>query len=235
VLPVTDETRSRTVPYVNIGLIVANIVVFLYELTLSDAELTRFFITHGVVPADLADWWQDPAGLGEPLTIYTSAFLHGGWLHLIGNMAYLWVFGDNVEDTFGHVKYLCFYFVCAAGAAIAQVVVDPDETIPMVGASGAIAGVLGAYLVFYPRATVGALLGYFWYVPVPAAIVILFWFVMQLLAGIAALGADTVAQEGIAFWAHIGGFATGAAIAAVSRPFVRPRALARRRRETEMW
>jgi membrane associated rhomboid family serine protease len=235
VLPVTDEVRSRSTPYVNIGLIVANIVVFLYELTLSDAELNTFFQQHGVIPGQLVDWWNDPAGLGEPLTIYTSAFLHGGWLHLIGNMVYLWVFGDNVEDAFGHVRYFFFYFVCALGAVVAQVLVDTEGTVPVIGASGAIAGVLGAYLVFYPRATVGALVGYVWYVPVPAVFVILFWFVMQLLAGIAALGAESVAEQQTAFWAHIGGFATGAAIAAAARPFLRIRPLPRRRRETEMW
>jgi membrane associated rhomboid family serine protease len=234
VLPVTDEVRSRSVPYVNIGLIIANVIVFLYELTLSDAQLNDFFFDHGVVPEQLADWWNSPSGLGEPLTIYTSAFIHGGWLHLIGNMVYLWVFGDNVEDAFGHIKYFFFYLACAAGAAIVQVLTNTEETIPMVGASGAIAGVLGAYLVFYPRATVGALLGYVWYVPIPAAVVILFWFVMQLLSGIAALGAETVAEEGIAFWAHIGGFAFGAAIAAASRPFLRLRPLPHHR-SSELW
>jgi membrane associated rhomboid family serine protease len=234
VLPVTDEVRSRSTPYVNLGLIVANVIVFLWELTLNDSQLNDFFRDHGVIPAQLSDWWADPSGLGEPLTIYTSAFLHGGWLHLIGNMVYLWVFGDNVEDALGHVKYLFFYFVCAFGAVLAQVLVDTESTVPMVGASGAIAGVLGAYLVLYPRATIGTLIGYVWYVPVPAVVVILFWFLMQLLAGVAALGAETVAEEGIAFWAHIGGFATGAAIAAAMRPFVRTRPLARRR-GTEMW
>ena len=234
-LPVTDEPRSRTVPYVNIGLIITNVIVFLYELTLNDARLNNFFFDHGVVPAQLVDWFNAPSGLGEPLTVYTSAFIHGGWLHLIGNMLYLWVFGDNVEDALGHVKYLVFYFVCAAGAVAAQVIVDTEGAVPVVGASGAIAGVLGAYLVFYPRATVGALLGYVWYVPIPAVVVIAFWFGMQLLAGLAALGADTVAQESIAFWAHIGGFLTGAAIAAVMRPFVRLQPIARRRRGTDMW
>jgi membrane associated rhomboid family serine protease len=236
VLPVTDQTRSRTVPYVNVGLIVANILVFLYELTLSDPELNSFFRQHGVIPAQLVDWWGDPNGLGEPMTIYTSAFIHGGWLHLIGNMVYLWVFGDNVEDALGHIKYFFFYFVCAAGAVAAQVFVDSQGAVPVIGASGAIAGVLGAYLVFYPRATVGTLVGYVWYVPVPAVVVIAVWFGMQLLAGIAALGADSVAEQSVAFWAHIGGFVTGAAIAAVARPFVRPRPLPRRRRsEAEMW
>jgi membrane associated rhomboid family serine protease len=233
VLPVTDEVRSRSTPYVNIGLIIANVAVFIYELTLSDAELTRFFFDHGVVPDEITDWLRSPSGIAEPTTVYTSAFMHGGWLHLITNMLYLWVFGDNIEDALGHLKYLAFYLLSATAAVAAQVAVDPDGTIPMVGASGAIAGVLGAYLVWYPRATVGALVGYFWYAPLPAALVIVVWFAMQLVAGIAALGAETVAEQGIAFWAHIGGFVAGAAMAAALMPFARRRSLSRSR--SEMW
>ncbi len=232
-LPVTDEPRARTFPYVNLGIIIANVIVFIYELTLSDAELTQFFYNHGVVPSELVDWLDTPAGLAQPFTIYTAAFLHGGWLHLIGNMIYLWVFGDNIEDALGHLKYVAFYLVAAVGAVTLQVAVDPHSTVPMIGASGAIAGVLGAYLVFYPRATVGALVGYVWYVPIPAAVVIGFWFFMQLLYGVAALGADTAAQEGIAFWAHVGGFLTGSAIAAAARPWVQLRPI--HRRHEQMW
>jgi len=235
VIPVSDSPRSRTRPYVNVALIIANFAVFFYELSLSGTEINRYFFEHGVVPRELVDWLESPSGLGEPLTVFSSAFIHGGWLHLLGNMTFLWVFGDNVEDSLGHLKYLAFYLVSAVGAVAAQVAIDTSETIPMVGASGAIAGVLGAYLVLYPRATVGTLIGYFWLVPVPAVLLIGFWFVMQLFSGVAALGNDTLAQESVAFWAHIGGFATGIAIVLVMRPFVRRRPAVRTRRGTDMW
>jgi membrane associated rhomboid family serine protease len=139
-------------------------------------------------------------------------------------MVYLWVFGDNIEDSLGHAKYVLFYVASAIGAVAAQVAIDTNETIPMVGASGAIAGVLGAYLVLYPKASIGTLIGYFWLVPIPAVFLIGFWFVMQLFSGVATLGSETL-EGGVAFWAHIGGFATGFAIALGMRPFVRKRPL----------
>jgi membrane associated rhomboid family serine protease len=141
-------------------------------------------------------------------------FVHGGWLHLIGNMLFLWVFGDNVEDALGHVRYLLFYLLAGAAAAALQVYVDQDSLVPMVGASGAIAGVLGAYLVLYPRATVAAVIPLLWFFgafPVPAWVLIIFWFFLQLLNGVATLGAGDVTQ-GVAFWAHIGGFVAGFAL-----------------------
>ena len=142
------------------------------------------------------------------LTPFTSMFIHGGFLHLLGNMIFLWVFGDNVEDAMGHGRYLVFYLLAGLGAAALQVYVDQDSVIPMVGASGAIAGVLGAYLVLYPRATVSVVIPWLWFFgafPVPAAFLIVFWFLLQLLSGVASLGAT----EGIAFWAHVGGFIAG--------------------------
>ena len=217
-IPVSDTVRSRTTPYVNVGLILASVIVFLYELSLNQGEINRFFFDHGVVPVHLIDWLHNPSGLGEPLTVVTAAFIHGGWLHLIGNMLFLWVFGDNVEDALGHIRYLLFYLVAAVGAVALQVALDQNGVIPMVGASGAIAGVLGAYLVLYPRATVGVLIPWFWFFgafPVPAAVLIIFWFALQLLNGVATLG--TAASEGVAFWAHVGGFATGLALVWVFR------------------
>src|SRR3970282_1768053 len=148
----------------------------------------------------------------EPSRVFASMFLHGGWLHLIGNMLFLWVFGDNVEDAMGHARYLLFYLLAGVGAAALQVFVDHDSLTPMVAASGAIAGVLGAYLVLYPRATVAVLIPWLWFFgafPVPAAFLIVFWFLLQLLNGVASLGTATGVTEGVAVWAHVGGFITG--------------------------
>ena len=237
-IPVTDAVRARTFPFVNLAIIAINFIVFFYELSLSEADINRFFFDHGVVPRRLADWWGDPSGLEQPLTIITSAFIHGGWLHILGNMLYLWVFGDNIEDALGHVKYAVFYIVAATGAVALQVAIDTNEVIPMVGASGAIAGVLGAYLVLYPKATVGVVIPWFWFfgaIPLPATFLIGFWFVMQLFAGIAAIG-TSAAGEGIAVWAHVGGFTTGFLAVLALRPLLRVSPLpARRRPGRDMW
>jgi membrane associated rhomboid family serine protease len=222
-IPVGDSTRRRITPYVNLAIIVACILVFVYELSLSTFEVNDLFRERGVLPVRLVHWWGRPTDVEEPSTVLTSMFIHGGWLHLIGNMLFLWVFGDNVEDAMGHARYLLFYLLCGAGAAALQVYVDPDSGIPMVGASGAIAGVLAAYLVLYPRATVAVVIPWLWFFgafPVPAAVLIVFWFLLQLLSGVAALGTATGVTEGIAFWAHVGGFATGLALVWVFR---RPR------------
>ena len=221
-IPVGDEPRSRAFPFVNLTLIVVNVLVFFYELTLRPRDLQALFFDWGVVPVRLVDWLQSPSGWEVPATVITSMFLHGGWLHLIGNMLYLWVFGDNVEDALGHVKYLLFYLASGIGAVALQVAIDMDGTIPMVGASGAISGVLGAYLVLYPTATVAVLVPWFWFfgfMPMPAAVLIGFWFLLQLFSGVASLGAQAVGVEtGIAFWAHIGGFITGFLLVLLLRP-----------------
>lgn len=222
-IPVSDTTRSRTFPYVNIALIITNVIVFLYELSLTPVEVNRFFIEHGVVPLRLVRWLESPSGIEEPLTILTATFIHGGWFHLIGNMLYLWVFGDNVEDALGHVGYFLFYLAAAVGAVALQVYVDQNGIVPMVGASGAISGVLGAYLVLYPRATVGVLIPWFWFFgafPVPAAFLIGFWFLLQLFSGIAAIGTAAGVTGGVAFWAHVGGFLTGFLLILLLRPLI---------------
>jgi membrane associated rhomboid family serine protease len=196
------------------------VLVFLYELTLSSADVNAFFLDWGVIPQQLTDWLESPSGAEEPSTVFTSMFIHGGWLHLIGNMLYLWVFGDNVEDAMGHGRYLLFYLLAGIGAVALQVFVDRDSLIPMVGASGAIAGVLGAYLVLYPRATVAVVIPWLWFFgafPMPAAFLIVFWFLLQLLNGVASLGAATGVTEGIAVWAHVGGFVSGLALVWVFR------------------
>jgi membrane associated rhomboid family serine protease len=218
---------------VNTAIIVACIAVFVYELSLPVGEMNRFFFEYGVVPARIVDWVEEPSGVREPFTVITSAFIHGGWLHLIGNMVYLWVFGDNIEDALGHVRYLLFYLVSAVGAAALQVAFDSDGVIPMVGASGAIAGVLGAYIVLYPFAPVGVVIPWVWFfgaIPVPAFVLIGFWFLLQLFAGVASIGGTaTGISGGVAFWAHVGGFVTGFAIVLLLRPLIPRRTPARPR------
>jgi membrane associated rhomboid family serine protease len=184
----------------------ACVVVFLYTVTLpGEREIMRFFQTFGLVPASIT-------GPEPPYySFITSMFLHGGWLHLIGNMLYLWIFGNNVEDAMGPGRFAAFYVLCGIAAAVAQILVNPGSPVPMVGASGAIAGVLGGYLVLYPRARILALvpLGFFTQVTeVPAILFLPIWFLLQLLYGVAALGVQTQGG-GVAFWAHIGGFVAG--------------------------
>jgi len=226
--PVSDEPKTRTFPFVNVAIIIACVLVFLYELTLSEIDVNQFFFDYGVVPKQLVDWLQEPNGLEEPATVITSAFVHGGFLHLGGNMLYLWVFGDNVEDVLGHVVYVFFYVAAAIGAVAAQVLVDTNDLIPMVGASGAISGVMGGYFILYPTARVDVLF-VFYIFPIPAVVLIGFWFALQLLSGFATVGAAEGASEGVAVWAHVGGFVTGLAIVLLMRPFIRVRPLPRRR------
>ena len=211
-IPIGDSARRHTTPYVHVGIIIACVLVFIYELSLSTIDVGRFFQDWGVVTVQLVNWLESPSVVEEPSTVVTSMFIHGGWLHLIGNMLFLWVFGDNVEDAMGHGRYLVFYLLAGLAATALQVFIDQESLIPMVGASGAIAGVLGAYLVLYPRATVSVLIPWLWFFgafPVPAAFLIVFWFLLQLLSGVASLGAAAGATEGIAFWAHVGGFIAG--------------------------
>ena len=197
-IPLRDVIPSRTTPVVTVSLIVANIVVFLYELTLG-RRVEEFTLVFGLVPVDFS-WF----------TVFTSMFLHGGLFHVAGNMLYLWIFGDNVEDRMGHARFLGFYLFCGTAAALAQAFTSPDSTVPMVGASGAIAGVMGAYFVLYPRSrivTLIPLLFFFQIVEVPAIFFLGIWFVMQLLSGAGSIAAS--ATGGVAFWAHVGGFVAG--------------------------
>jgi membrane associated rhomboid family serine protease len=231
-IPVSDEPKTRRLPYVNIALIIACASVFIYELTLStvpegSSELDMFFFDYGVVPRQLSDTVEGGWSLPELATVVTSAFVHGGFLHLAGNMLYLWVFGDNVEDVLGHFFYLAFYFLAAIGAVALQVAIDADALIPMVGASGAISGVMGGYFVLYPTARVDILV-FFIILPVPAVFLIGFWFALQLLTGFATIGTAEGASEGVAVWAHIGGFITGLVIILALRPFIRVQPTRRR-------
>jgi membrane associated rhomboid family serine protease len=207
--PVSDVIPSRTAPVVTVGLIVLNSLIFLYQVTLGPAALNAFMASYAVIPAWF--WWP---------SLITSQFLHAGWMHVIGNMLYLWIFGDNVEDRLGHVRFLVFYLGAGAAAALLQVLFNPFSGIPMVGASGAIAGVMGAYFVLYPQSRVLTaifILFFFDLVEIPAIFFLGFWFLMQLLSGVGSLGASNAAAGGVAFWAHVGGFVVGAAIGFVLR------------------
>jgi membrane associated rhomboid family serine protease len=213
-LPLRDENPRRSFPAVTILLIGANIAVFLYEFSLSPHGLEGFILSYGATPAAVLTGArvasrQAPIPL---LTLFTSMFLHGGIMHLAGNMLYLWIFGDNVEDRMGPVRFFAFYLSCGVAAALIQILMRPDSTAPMVGASGAIAGILGAYALLYPSARVQTLVFLFIFVrivEVPALILLGVWFLMQLLAAPAREGA------GVAFFAHIGGFLTGMLLLAV--------------------
>jgi membrane associated rhomboid family serine protease len=216
VIPLRDANPTHRTPVVTLGLIVACFVMFAYELGLlatSEASLNAFVLEWGVVPADLgAAWESGDLASQETLTLLASQFLHGGWLHLLGNMLYLWIFGNNIEDRLGRLRFLVFYLGGGVAAGLAQSLIDPSSTVPMVGASGAIAATLGAYLVLYPRARITTLvfLGFFYQlINVPAIVVLGFWFVLQLLDGLASLGVGS-AGGGVAFFAHIGGFVAGA-------------------------
>ncbi len=211
-IPISDANPTRRVPVVNWLLILTNVVVFLYELSLRSRQLDGLIVTWGVVPNNILFAFTHPFSAPLPIwaTLITSQFLHAGWAHILGNMLFLWVFGDNIEDVLGHFGYLFFYLISGIAAGIVQVIVTGPSNIPSIGASGAIAGVLGAYIVLYPWARVSILFPIFilfWTIQIPAIIVIGWWFIQQFFYGIGVLSAG--AASGIAFWAHIGGFAAG--------------------------
>jgi len=227
VIPIKDypEVPRRSFPWVMLTILGVNVLVFLYELTAPDTgALDTLFQEAGVVPVE---WTHNvvigpPPPLGFlPLTLITSMFLHGGLLHIASNMLYLFIFGDNVEDRLGHFRFLVFYFVCGIAAGLTHIAANADSATPSVGASGAIAGVLAAYLVIFPHAQVRTLLliGPFILVPrIAAAFLIVFWFITQFISGITSLGASTDTSGGVAVWAHVGGFIAGLILALVMRP-----------------
>jgi membrane associated rhomboid family serine protease len=205
-IPIKDNIRSRTVPVVTWLIILANVLVFIFEITMRTQQLDGFLMQYGLVPAALMT--GHPAAV---VSVFTSIFLHGGWLHLISNMWALFIFGDNVEDRMGPGRYLLFYMISGVAANLTQAFVSPASRVPGIGASGAIAGVLAAYLVLYPRARVLTLIPIFivgWFVEVPALLYLGFWFVSQFFNGALALG-TSIDMGGIAYWAHVGGFVTG--------------------------
>jgi membrane associated rhomboid family serine protease len=201
-IPISDQNPTRTTPYVTYVLIALNILAFLAERRLIGSHGESYVIAgYGLVPSRVS---ADPSG--EAFTVFTSMFMHGGFGHLGGNLLFLWIFGDNVEDAIGHARYVAFYLVCGVCAALSQVLTNFGSQAPMVGASGAIAGVLGAYLVLYPRAPITVFVGFF-LISLPAWVVVGCWFLLQLSGGWAALGLDM--SSGVAFFAHIGGFLAG--------------------------
>jgi len=196
--PLRDTQKSYSKPVVTVLLIVINIVVFLYECSLNDYQLNHLIAQYGLVP-----------GRFRVAHIFTSMFLHGGWLHVLGNMWFLWIFGDNIEDILGHGKFLLFYLLCGVVAGLTQMAIDPYSRIPIVGASGAIAGVMGAYLVKFPRSEVKMVT---WFILIftfdlPAWAMLIYWFAIQLFGGVGSVG--EASQGGTAFFAHVGGFITG--------------------------
>ncbi len=213
--PISDDNpRRHLTPYVNWTMIGICVFVFLLQLGAGTESGEQAILSFGMIPARLFGYGELPPELAvvpASATIFTSMFMHGGFLHLAGNMLYLWIFGDNIEDSMGHFRYLVFYLLCGTAAALAQGLVDPASEIPMIGASGAISGVLGAYILLHPGATVRVFifLGFFVTVAhVPALIVLGIWFLMQLVS---AAGASA-AEPGVAFWAHVGGFVAGLAL-----------------------
>ena len=200
-IPLRDVIPSRTTPYITITIIMLNALAWLFELSLPHDVLNEFLTIYGVVPAYFS-----------PPTLITSMFLHGSWSHVIGNMWYLWIFGDNVEDRVGHGRFIFFYLLCGIAAALGQVVVDPNSMLPTIGASGAIAGVMGAYFVLYPHSRVLTLVPWIFIqiIELPAIILLGFWFLMQLFsAGAIAVTASTHGSGGVAFAAHVVGFVAG--------------------------
>lgn len=212
-IPLRDHNPSNTVPFVTLALIIANIYVFWQEIT--TPRLRSFIMEYALVPANVN--FTDLETL-EPF--FTSMFLHGGWLHLISNMWFLWIFGNNVEDRLGKIRYLFFYIITGLAAGVSQYAVNPSGIIPMLGASGAVAGVLGAYLLFFPRHRIDTLIPFFFWleiVSLPAIIMIGIWFLTQILAGFESLSIQTASAGGVAFFAHIGGFLAGLILASLYR------------------
>ncbi len=226
-LPLRDINPTRSFPVVTLVLIGVNVVVFLFELMLDTVGALDLFVrAFSVIPYEITHGVDLPPRIPMPvyLTVLTSMFMHGGFFHIFGNMLYLWIFGNNVEDNMGHGRFLVFYLLSGVAAALAQIAVSPDSRIPLLGASGAVAGVLGAYLVMFPRAQIEVLI-FGWFIHIvrlPATLVLSFWIVIQLFQGVLSLGLPTLG--GVAWFAHIGGFLTGLILV----PFFR-------RREPRWW
>jgi membrane associated rhomboid family serine protease len=210
-IPLKDLNPRRTFPFVNTALILANVAIFIYQtslqLSLKPRAFTALIYAYATVPARISSYLAGHTSAQaafEPLV--TSMFLHAGILHIAGNMLFLWIFGDNVEDFFGHIPYLFFYFVCGIGSGLFHVLFNMSSTVPALGASGAISGVMGAYIVLFPRARILTLIFVF-LLPIPAVVVLGVWFLAQFLSGVSSLGASVTG--GVAVWAHVGGFLLG--------------------------
>lgn len=210
-IPLKDINPTRNFPFVNVMLISANVLVFLYQITLSPHAQKMFVLANATVPARIPAYLAGHAPASVALfPLFSSMFLHGGLMHLLGNMLFLYIFGDNVEDTFGHIGYLFFYLLCGIGSGLIHVMFNWGSGIPALGASGAISGVMGAYAVLFPNHRILTFF-FIFLIPVPAILILGYWFVLQFVAGINGLGMAT--SGGVAWWAHIGGFLMGAGIA----------------------
>jgi len=209
--PLRDTQPSYSKPVVTVLLIVINLLIFLFEASLEPYYQNAFIATYGLVPDQFSF-----------INVLTSMFLHGGWMHVLGNMWFLWIFGDNIEDILGHGKFLLFYLLCGTAAALTQVIVDPASRVPVVGASGAIAGVMGAYMVKFPHSrilTLIPILLFFTTVEVPAWLMLIYWFAIQFFSGLGSVGVSHVTQGGgVAFMAHVGGFVAGIALVMLMAP-----------------
>lgn len=222
-IPIKDENPTRRTPWVTILFIAMNLAVFVYQTTLDPASLQEFWLKWAFVPARFL---ADPFSPGQLATVFSAMFMHAGWVHIGGNMLYLWIFGNNIEDRFGHLGFAAFYLVSGIVATLAQMLVSPTSTLPNLGASGAVAGVLGGYILLFPGAAVLTIIPIFIFIEVarvPAYLVIGFWFILQLGNGLASLGPELATSGGVAWFAHIGGFVAGLVLAL-------PHALLSRRR-----
>ena len=203
-IPLRDTEPSFTFPFATVLIIALNVAAFLYEFSLDRYELNWFIAHYGVIPTRFQ--WAD---------VMTSIFLHGGWMHLIGNMWFLWIYGDNVEDILGHFNYVAFYLLCGIAATMVHIVFNSDSRVPTIGASGAIAGVMGAYMVKFPRSRILTLVFVVVFVTtmeIPAFLILIYWFVIQFFSGIGSVGHSHLSQGGVAWFAHIGGFLAGIAL-----------------------
>jgi membrane associated rhomboid family serine protease len=214
-IPLKDDNPTRTFPFINIALIAVNVLVFFYQATLPPHAYKAFLVANATIPMRIPAFLAGHLGFQMAFyPMFTSMFLHGGLMHLLGNMLFLYVFGDNVEDAFGHIPYLIFYLFCGIGSDLVHILFNLNSSLPAIGASGAISGVMGAYVVMFPRARV-LMLFFVFLIPIPAVFVLGYWFVLQFLSGIGELGA--AATGGVAFWAHIGGFLIGMVIALMAK------------------
>ncbi len=209
-IPLRDSQPSYSKPVVTGWLIFINCLVFLFQLSLDPFSLNHFIASFGIVPARL-----------HLDSLVTSMFLHGGWLHLIGNMWFLWIYGDNVEDLLGHGKYLLFYLLCGVAAGLVHVVFNPYSRVPTIGASGAIAGVMGAYMLKFPHSRIVTLVPIFFFlttIEVPASLILVYWFFVQFFSGLGSIGYSHLSQGGVAWFAHVGGFLAGMVLVSVLGP-----------------
>jgi membrane associated rhomboid family serine protease len=208
-IPLRDTQPSSTTPFVTIAIIIVNVLVFLHQVSLDPYELNYFIARYAIIPDRL-----------EYTDMLTAMFMHGGWMHLIGNMWFLWIYGDNVEDILGHSKYLAFYLLCGIAAAMLHILTAPYSRVPTLGASGAIAGVMGAYLVKFPHSRIITLVPIFIFfttLEIPAIIMLVYWFAIQIFSGFGTIGDSNIARGGVAWFAHVGGFIAGIILIYVMR------------------